>query len=207
MIAEIDKLIAKLRRYTERATQDFDGRDEWFIEAASALEGLAAENARLRAALAQSELPCVYCSLPREEWAKCSSGFPGCDRADDAVGCPELGARLRAEAAEAANAELQSALEKAKEPDFFWPYDDPESTFDSAEEVMRELAACGNEVIRVATGKSLESRWLANRVVSLHEGEPDEVEVASFENQSDAMVCFTSSLAALRALAALGEKP
>ncbi len=75
-VGDIGELITRLRRYTERATQDFDGRDEWFIEAASALEGLAAENARLRAALAQSELPCVYCSLPREEWAKCSSGFP-----------------------------------------------------------------------------------------------------------------------------------
>lgn len=35
-----------------------------------------AENTRIRAALAQSELPCVYCSLPANEWSKCSSGFP-----------------------------------------------------------------------------------------------------------------------------------
>lgn len=52
------------------------------------------ENTRLRAALAMSELPCVYCTLPREEWAKCQHGFPGCGRADDAAGCPELGATL-----------------------------------------------------------------------------------------------------------------
>jgi hypothetical protein len=50
------------------------------------------ENTRLRAALANSELPCVYCTLPAGEIAKCASGFPGCARADDATGCPHLGA-------------------------------------------------------------------------------------------------------------------
>lgn len=54
-----------------------------------------AENIRLRAALAHSKSPCVYCSLPAEDWAKCQSGFPGCDRADDAMGCPELGASMQ----------------------------------------------------------------------------------------------------------------
>lgn len=52
------------------------------------------ENTRLRAALAQSDQPCVYCTLPAEEWSKCQHGFPGCARADDAMGCPELGARM-----------------------------------------------------------------------------------------------------------------
>jgi transposase-like protein len=50
-----------------------------------------AENNNLRAALAHSELPCAYCSLPVEDWGKCKSGFPGCARADDASGCPHLG--------------------------------------------------------------------------------------------------------------------
>lgn len=50
------------------------------------------ENTRLRAALAASELACVYCQLPAEEMAKCKSGFPGCARADDMTGCPEFGA-------------------------------------------------------------------------------------------------------------------
>ncbi|WP_197689302.1 hypothetical protein [Bradyrhizobium erythrophlei] len=59
-----------------------------------------AENVRLRAALARSKDPCVYCSLPAEELFKCNSGFPGCSRADDVMGCPELGAMLRAEEAE-----------------------------------------------------------------------------------------------------------
>ena len=66
---------------------------------------LRAEVERLRAALANSELPCVYCTLPKDEWAKCASGFPGCDRADDAMGCPELGAALCAR-------ELRAEVEK-----------------------------------------------------------------------------------------------
>jgi len=53
-----------------------------------------AENERLRAALANSKDPCIYCSLPADEFAKCKLGFPGCSRADDMAGCPELGARL-----------------------------------------------------------------------------------------------------------------
>ncbi len=78
-----------------------------------------AENTRLRAALAKSDQPCAYCSLPADEWAKCASGFPGCDRADDAMGCPELGAALRAEAAERERDALAArvkALEEALEP-------------------------------------------------------------------------------------------
>ena len=71
---------------------------------------LQAENTRLRAAMAQSELPCVYCSLPRDEWAKCPVGFPGCARGDDAMGCPELGARLRAEQLEAENERFRAGI-------------------------------------------------------------------------------------------------
>lgn len=69
------------------------------------------ENDRLRAALAQSDQPCAYCTLPAEEWAKCTSGFPGCSRADDAMGCPELGASLKAVAAETSLAELTTAAQ------------------------------------------------------------------------------------------------
>ena len=71
------------------------------------IDDLRAENTRIRAALANSKSPCVYCSLPADEWAKCPSGFPGCDRADDAMGCPELGASLE-------NAELRAALAEAR---------------------------------------------------------------------------------------------
>lgn len=55
------------------------------------------ENTRLRAALAQSSSACVYCSLPAEQWNQCEFGFPGCGRSDDAMGCPELGAKWRLE--------------------------------------------------------------------------------------------------------------
>lgn len=74
-----------------------------------------AENERLRAALAQSDLPCAYCSLPKDEWAKCASGFPGCDRADDAMGCPELGARLSIESATRQRDEALAALNASEE--------------------------------------------------------------------------------------------
>lgn len=59
-----------------------------------AIDEAAAEITRLRAALAMSDRPCAYCSLPADEWAKCPHGFPGCARGDDAMGCPHLGASL-----------------------------------------------------------------------------------------------------------------
>lgn len=67
----------------------------------------AAENTRIRAALASSKDPCVYCQLPKDEMTKCRSGFPGCARADDLIGCPELGASFHAE-------ELQQKLTEAR---------------------------------------------------------------------------------------------
>ena len=71
-------------------------------------ESLEEENTRLRAALAQSESPCVYCSLPKDEWAKCQSGFPNCSRADDAMGCPYLGASMEVE-------QLKEEIERLKD--------------------------------------------------------------------------------------------
>ena len=79
-------------------------------EAADALDAKDAEIERLRAALAQSDQPCAYCSLPAEEWAKCQHGFPGCARADDAMGCPHLGASLEVERLNAQVAVLREAL-------------------------------------------------------------------------------------------------
>lgn len=52
------------------------------------------ENAHIRAALAMSKDPCVYCQLPAEEMAKCRQGFPGCGRADDMAGCPHFAAEM-----------------------------------------------------------------------------------------------------------------
>lgn len=71
-----------------------------------ALTKLEAEVIALRAALAMSDQPCVYCSLPASEMNRCELGFPGCDRADDALGCPHLGASLRVQF-------LEKALEQA----------------------------------------------------------------------------------------------
>lgn len=83
---------------------------------ATELEELGVENVRLRAALAQSELPCAYCSLPRDKWAKCASGFPGCARADDAAGCPHLGASLELDGLRARIAELESQVPRWRDP-------------------------------------------------------------------------------------------
>ena len=75
-----------------------------------------AENARLSVVLAQSDQPCAYCSLPRDEWPKCAAGFPGCSRFDDSLGCPELGARLKVEQLEAEIVRLRAAIEAVPEP-------------------------------------------------------------------------------------------
>lgn len=91
-------------------------------EAADELERLTAalaaterDNTHLRSALAVSKDPCRYCQLPAEEMAKCRSGFPGCDRADDMMGCPELGASLALQDAEiqAWNAAIEAAAQAA----------------------------------------------------------------------------------------------
>lgn len=55
------------------------------------------ENDHLRAALAMGPGPCPYCALPKERWAECAAGFPGCGRGDDAMLCPHVGAAMAAE--------------------------------------------------------------------------------------------------------------
>lgn len=86
--------------------------DELQVQLAAVTKELAetqGENTRLRAALAQSSGACVYCSLPKEQWEACQSGFPGCARADDAMGCPELGARMELDEALARIKRLEEA--------------------------------------------------------------------------------------------------
>lgn len=99
------------------------------IELRAEVARLRAENTRLRAALAHSKSPCAYCSLPAEEWNKCAHGFPGCARADDAMGCPELGARLLLDEAQGEVARLREALDHI-------------SGFDCAESYTRSM--CGS---------------------------------------------------------------
>jgi len=47
------------------------------------LARLRQENDVLRKLVAESDLDCVYCGLPKADMAKCQLGFPGCGRADD----------------------------------------------------------------------------------------------------------------------------
>lgn len=83
--------IEEERDELDRELQDADRRENSLMRE---LAEATAENNRLRAALASSKDPCVYCQLPKDEMAKCRSGFPGCARADDLMGCQELGASL-----------------------------------------------------------------------------------------------------------------
>lgn len=42
-----------------------------------------AENDKLRSIIANSDLDCIYCGIPKNDMVRCPSGFPGCGRADD----------------------------------------------------------------------------------------------------------------------------
>lgn len=52
---------------------------------------LRSENDRMREIIAASNLPCVYCKLPADQWSQCSLGFPGCARGDDLMCGPNMG--------------------------------------------------------------------------------------------------------------------
>ena len=85
--------------------------EDW-RSAVQCVYGLRAENTYLRAALAVSKDPCLYCQLPADEMAKCKLGFPGCGRADDMTGCPEFGASMQVKELVAENAELKRDKER-----------------------------------------------------------------------------------------------
>lgn len=111
------------------------------------IEEIREENTRLRAALAQSPGACIYCQLSKEDWAKCQHGFPGCDRGDDAMGCPELGARMQLEdeaeaslaQARALQAEMLGAL-KAIENHELRDHEDYEAIQDIASAAIAAIA-------------------------------------------------------------------
>lgn len=166
-----------------------DGEYSWWSGLASTLEYQASEIGRLRELLVDKPNT-VTIAYEDGDHMRLSRAIGRLERQKDAAEADRAALQARVE-------ELEKGLAEARKPDFFWPHDDPEGTYDTAEEVMRELAGYDDEVLRVSTGKSLDDLWLANRVVSLHEGEPDEVEVAAFDNPSDAMACFKSSLASL----------
>ena len=48
-----------------------------------ALDETRDENTRLRGLLANAEIPCIYCKLPKHNIKLCPRGFPGCGRMDD----------------------------------------------------------------------------------------------------------------------------
>ncbi|MCU0909769.1 MAG: hypothetical protein MUE98_00045 [Rhodobacteraceae bacterium] len=100
----------------------------------AAAEEANAEIARLRAALAHSDQPCAYCTLPANEWGKCKSGFPGCARSDDAMGCPELGAALQCVHLEEEIERLRAALERLRDCDWVIP---PHDRMDAVREIAR----------------------------------------------------------------------
>ena len=105
--AEIECLRGTLAEAQRDLKSECERRDEIIASTTKLWKDAEAENTRLRAALANSQSPCVYCSLPADEWAKCQSGFPGCARADDAMGCPHLWSSLE-------NIDLRAALAEAR---------------------------------------------------------------------------------------------
>lgn len=58
-----------------------EGETVKLLEVQAKVENLERENARLRAILARSSEPCIYCGL--KDMSMCKSGFPGCARMDD----------------------------------------------------------------------------------------------------------------------------
>ena len=103
---ELDALIAELRKVKNSLYLSALPREAHFVgKAVKALlaqaevvrerDAAQEENTRLRAAISHSTGACLYCTLPKDEWAKCRNGFPGCARMDDAMGCPELGAAMQ----------------------------------------------------------------------------------------------------------------
>ena len=123
------------------------------------LERVNKENNYMRAALAVSKDPCQYCKLPADEMAKCQLGFPGCARADDMAGCPELGARLevefmrveldeiKAELADLRNETLEEAVKISKrtcpkDADFDGVWGEYEyGVYDTQEEISKDILA------------------------------------------------------------------
>jgi hypothetical protein len=100
-----------------------------------------AENTRLRAALANSDQPCAYCLLPAEEWAKCQSGFPGCARGDDAMGCPELGAAMVRDALQQQVYDTLVALLKRAKDEIYRLNLNEHMTADSVTTLLSEIDA------------------------------------------------------------------
>lgn len=49
------------------------------------IRNLQKENDQLKYIIASSDMPCIYCQLPKADINRCKSGFPGCGRMDDST--------------------------------------------------------------------------------------------------------------------------
>ena len=76
---------------------------------------LSEENNLLRSVLSHSKDPCIYCGLAADRLAQSCFGFPGYDRADDMINCPELGASLALKDADLRIEKLEAALREIHE--------------------------------------------------------------------------------------------
>jgi hypothetical protein len=79
-MAEVMKAVTPQPQYLYM--KKFDKADE------PEIERLRKENDYLRGVVANSDLPCLYCGLSKEDMIKCYHGFPGCPRADDILCAP-----------------------------------------------------------------------------------------------------------------------
>jgi len=97
VLAHVAALTAKLKEHRDNLVltsailsvlkDDYDQLNQ-------AEHNLRQQNEKLRLAVANGPCPCIYCDLPKAEWAKCRSGFPGCGRADDSAMCPHFASAL-----------------------------------------------------------------------------------------------------------------
>ena len=93
-----DKRLEELRatRDTIRSHRGMTGLESDFVDAIDDNDRLRAEvealreNDVMRGIIANSDMDCVYCSLPKAEMSRCRSGFPGCGRMDDIVLAPDF---------------------------------------------------------------------------------------------------------------------
>lgn len=84
MIDEIDKMLAEppaLPAPGSPAGMIFMQRQAAMAE----LDEARKENTRLRGLLADANIPCIYCKLPKDNIKLCPRGFPGCGRMDDLI--------------------------------------------------------------------------------------------------------------------------
>lgn len=79
---ELDRARTTIQGMTLRIQQFQESQKVW--------QAADLENLKLRGLLAKGNDPCIYCSLPAKDMAKCAHGFPGCGRGADLLNDPEF---------------------------------------------------------------------------------------------------------------------